>query len=101
MPATPLYKSIVERIRQAAFERGLTMCYLDDRAGVQDGYTAKVLHPDTPSGRTARWDTLQFILDATFPGGVDVMLIPRRFHPPARHRWPESEQLDMFDQLGV
>jgi hypothetical protein len=43
----------------------------DDRSGLNDGYTAKLLHPDTPSGR----QLLQYLTDALYLYGVDVYLI--------------------------
>jgi hypothetical protein len=30
------------------------------------------LHVDRPSGRQARWETLQLVVSALFPGGFDV-----------------------------
>jgi hypothetical protein len=33
---------------------------------------AKSLHPDTPSGRQSKWETLQNLIDALFPNGVHV-----------------------------
>jgi hypothetical protein len=48
-----------------------------DRAGVGDRYWSKALYPDTPSGRQARWDTLQDIVDALYPAGFDVEIRPK------------------------
>ena len=55
---------------------GLTMQVCDDIGGLQDGYVAKMLHPDAPSGRQARWETLQLLLDAIYPGGVRLRIYP-------------------------
>lgn len=49
----------------------------DDLSGVQDGYTAKMLHPDTPSGRQASWPTLDLVMRALFPDGYDIIFKPR------------------------
>src|SRR5262245_27666805 len=50
------------------------MWYLDERAGTQDGYYAKMLHSETPSGRLAGWEMLQLVTDALFPDGIGVRL---------------------------
>ncbi|MBP2290761.1 hypothetical protein [Azospirillum rugosum] len=49
---------------------------LDDRAGANDGYFAKILHADTPSGRQAGWEMLDLYAQALFPGGVSAALAP-------------------------
>lgn len=70
--ATPVYRALlleIERQRQAI---GISMDALSDEAGFADRYYAKALHPDTPSGRQARWETVQEMLDALFPGGFDI-----------------------------
>lgn len=71
-PATALYKATVAQIRVRIKELGLTMWQCDDKAGLQDGYTAKLLNPDTPSGRQAGWDTLQLLVDALWPDGFEI-----------------------------
>jgi hypothetical protein len=47
---------------------------LRDRAasGLNDGHYSHCLHVDRPSGRQARWETLQLVVSALFPGGFDV-----------------------------
>jgi hypothetical protein len=54
----------------------LAMWKVDELAGTQDGYYAKAVHADAASGRQAQWKTLQLIVDALFPQGVDVVLTP-------------------------
>ncbi|XKH38217.1 hypothetical protein ACIU1J_27490 [Azospirillum doebereinerae] len=62
------------------------MAYLDDRAGGSDGYWAKALHADTPSGRQAGWAILQDYADALFPAGCNLTALAARHidHRPAR-----------------
>jgi len=55
--------------------RGLSMWKVDELAGTQDGYYAKALHADAPSGRQAQWKTLQWIVDALFPRGFKVVVM--------------------------
>ncbi len=45
---------------------------------MQDGYTAKLLHPDTPTGRQARYETLELLLRAVYPDGYVLTIRPRR-----------------------
>ena len=51
------------------------MAVLDDKAGLQDGYYAKMLYAETPSGRNARWETVQWVIDALWPDGIGARLI--------------------------
>jgi hypothetical protein len=74
--ATAIYDAIIWELRNHIRALGLTMQQCDDCAGTQDGYVAKMLHPDTPSGRQARWETLQLVLDAVYPGGFRLRLQP-------------------------
>jgi len=72
---TPLYRAICRALQQRIIEVNVTLEECDDLAGVQDGYTAKMLNPDTFSGRQG-WQTIQWLVDALYPGGVKVMLLP-------------------------
>jgi hypothetical protein len=74
MPSTALYRAVIAEVRRQIALRGWTMWQCDERSGVQEGYTAKALHPDTPSGRQSRWETLQLLVDALFPGGLTVRI---------------------------
>ena len=59
-----------ERIKQL----GMTMEEVDERAGFQERYTAKLLHPATSSGRVARWFFMQVLADTLFPNGFVITL---------------------------
>ena len=43
---------------------------------------------DTPSGRQARWDTLQLLVDALWRNGFDLEIKERKgsYFPPSKHR---------------
>lgn len=75
--ATPLYLCIIEQLRDRIAWLGWPMWVCDSKSGLQDGYTAKVLNPDTPSGRMADWPTLQLLIDALYPDGFQLVAIPR------------------------
>lgn len=76
-PATNVYLQIIGQAHARIRRLGIPMWKCDDLSGMQDGYSAKVLHPDTPSGRQARWDTLQLLLDAIYPEGFVLTIKPR------------------------
>ncbi|MFK8251777.1 hypothetical protein [Ancylobacter terrae] len=76
-PATALYLAITAQIHQRIRRLGITMARCDDLSGLQDGYVAKLLHPDTKTGRQANWATLQLLVDAVFPDGYDIIIRPR------------------------
>lgn len=73
--STPIYDAIMWEVRKQILELGLTMKQCDDVSGNQDGHTAKMLHPDTPSGRQARWETLQNLVEAIYAGGYKVKIV--------------------------
>jgi hypothetical protein len=103
MNATPLYLAIVEQIRRQILRREWTMWKCDDRSGVQDGYTAKMIHPNTPSGRQARWHTLQDLLEALFPAGMTVELTEISPAAPIEMvHWDRMQSaLDVFFPAGL
>lgn len=74
--ATAIYAAITAQLRARIERLGLPMWKCDDLSGLQDGYTAKLLHPDTPSGRQARWETMQLLVDALFPDGYEIIIRP-------------------------
>ena len=75
---TAFYLAVIKIVERRIRALGWTMETCDDRSGNQSGYTAKMLHPGTPSGRAAQWQTLQYLLDAIFPDGVRVVITPLR-----------------------
>jgi hypothetical protein len=75
--ATALYLAIIDQLRDRIAFLGWPMWVCDDKAGLQDGYTAKLLHPDTPSGRQAGWAQIQMLVDALYPDGMAFVVIPR------------------------
>lgn len=72
MTSTALYRSLMEVIERRRLELGLSMERVNDLAGTQDGYYAKMIYPDTPSGRQARWETVDLVVEALF--GKDFVL---------------------------
>lgn len=66
MTSTALYRSLMEVIERRRLDLGLSMERVNDLAGTQDGYYAKMIYPDTPSGRQARWETVDLVVQALF-----------------------------------
>jgi hypothetical protein len=75
-PATAIYLALVTALERRIRAVGLTMQECDDAAGLQDGYCAKLLHPDTPSGRQANWPMLQLLCTAVYPEGFTLSIKP-------------------------
>jgi hypothetical protein len=76
MTPTSIYRGIMLECERRRQSLGLAMWKVDELAGTQDGYYAKAVHADAASGRQAQWETLQDIIDALFPSGVDVVIRP-------------------------
>jgi hypothetical protein len=74
--ACDLYLAIIQEIRDRMAETGLTMTECDERTGFHEGYTAHVLTPDTPTGRQARWEMLQCLIDVLWPEGFTLSIEP-------------------------
>ena len=71
-----VYRAFAAQLHDRIRRLGLPMWRCDDLSGVQDGYTAKMLHPDTPSGRQASWPTLDLMMQALYPDGYTLIIKP-------------------------
>lgn len=71
-----LYRAIVREIRRHIRQRGWTMQECDDKSGLNDGYVAKALAPETPSGRVAQYQTLDLLVEALAGAGYRVLIVP-------------------------
>lgn len=76
MTSTAIYRSIMHVIEARRGELGLSMASVNDLAGLQDGFFAKMIYPDTPSGRQARWETVQLAVEALFGKNFAVQIVP-------------------------
>jgi hypothetical protein len=73
----PFFRAIMLELERQRLSRGLSMQEICDHSGLADYYYSKALHASTPSGRQARWDSLQDLVDALFPAGYDVIIRPK------------------------
>ncbi|MFC5356420.1 hypothetical protein [Azospirillum himalayense] len=98
MAVTALYLEVVRALDARRRALGWSMAELDDRAGTNDGYFAKALHADTPSGRQAGWEILDLFSQALFPAGTRVAIAPAfrglKLPAPANQNGP-AEQLPL------
>lgn len=74
MTPTAIYRAIMLAVDERRQALGLSMWQVDEGAGTQEGYYAKALHADAPSGRQAQWATLQLIVEYLFPEGFTLRL---------------------------
>jgi hypothetical protein len=74
----PFYRAIMLEIERRRTALGISMEEATDRAGLADRYLSKAIWADAPSGRQARWDSLQDIVDALFPEGYDIEIRPKK-----------------------
>lgn len=77
MTPTPIYRSIMLEVERRRLQLGLSMDRLSEIAGIADRAYSKALWAETVSGRVARYETLQCILDVLFPDGFDVAIKPK------------------------
>lgn len=74
MTPTAFYAAVTAALDRRIRVLRWTMKTCDDRSGLQDGFTAKLLHAESPGGRQCRWETLQLLVDALYPSGVKVVI---------------------------
>lgn len=75
--ATPIYRAVMLEVERRRLQLGLSMDRLSEVAGLADRAYAKMLYPETASGRQAQWNTLQAVFDVLFADGFDVAIKPR------------------------
>lgn len=74
MASPELYAAVIWELRKQIMARGLTMQECDDLSGNQDGHTAKLLHPETKSGRQGDWETLERLAIAVYGRGFKLRM---------------------------
>lgn len=71
-----VYRAIVFAIEKQRVSLGVSMAQVNEIAGVPDGYYAKMLYPDTPSGRQAQWQQVQDVIEALFGADFALQITP-------------------------
>jgi hypothetical protein len=72
--AVPVYRAIVLELERRRIALGMSMERLSEVAGLADRAYSKMVHPEGRGGRVAQWQTLQRVVDALFPDGVDIAI---------------------------
>jgi hypothetical protein len=72
--ATSIYRAIVLELERRRIALGMSMERLSEIAGLADRAYSKMVHPEGRGGRVAQWQTLQRVVDALFPDGIDVAI---------------------------
>ena len=93
-----VYRALAAQLHDRIRKLGLPMWQCDDLSGLQDGYTAKVLHPDTSSGRQPGWLTLDLLMGALFPDGYDIIVKPRDGRRALKLTAPRNPVVDARDR---
>lgn len=75
MTSTAIYRSLMQALEGRRVELGLSMATATDMAGLPDGYFAKMIYPDTPSGRQARWEQVEVAMVALFGPNFRVDIV--------------------------
>jgi hypothetical protein len=74
MSAPPIYLATILEIERRRLARGIPMEQMSDLMGTAERSYAKLLYPDTASGRQARWETIQLAVSTLFPDGFELRL---------------------------
>src|SRR5687768_3653009 len=77
-PVPPIYRHIILECERRRQHLDISMERLSEIAGIADRAYAKLLHPDSNTGRMAQWSTLQLVCDVLFADGLDVEIRPRK-----------------------
>lgn len=82
-PSSAIYRIIMVEFERQRLARGLSMAQVDDLAGTNDGHYGHMIYPDSPTGRQARWETVQDVADALFGRGFEIQIIGSETARPA------------------
>jgi hypothetical protein len=79
-PSSAIYRALMMVFETRRVELGLSMntevVGLNDLAGAADGFYAKMIYPDTPSGRQARWETVDEFATVLFGRDYVISIVP-------------------------
>jgi hypothetical protein len=85
LTSTRIYRALMEAFETRRVELKLSMntdvIGMNHLAGAADGYYAKMIYPDTPSGRQARWETVDEFATVLFGHGYSIQIVPGELNP--------------------
>lgn len=76
-PSVAFYRALMVVFERQRLAMGYSMDEVDRIAGTQDGYFAKMLYPDTPTGRQALWPTVDIVAEALFGRDFEIVISGR------------------------
>lgn len=74
MKSSSIYRAIVVELERKRLAMGISMDMMSELMGVAERSYAKLVWPDTASGRQASWEKLQRAVDVLFADGFEVVL---------------------------
>ncbi|MGY4409126.1 hypothetical protein ACVWW4_000862 [Bradyrhizobium sp. LB7.1] len=83
-PSAAAYRAFVAVLEQRRVELGLTTAHVNDLAGLQDGFFAKLTNPDSPSGRQAGWDMLDLVMETLFGTTYQIHITAKNYKAPPK-----------------
>jgi len=114
-PSTAIYRALMIAVEARRLELELSMATVNDLAGLQDGFFSRMIYPDTPSGRQARWETVDLAMEALFGRGYTITIQPGEMRMPSMPRidkgassnalqvrhWRHRKHFQTLGQLGA
>jgi hypothetical protein len=76
MTSTAVYRAIMQVVEARRVELNISMATVVELSGVNEGYYAKMIYPDSPSGRQAQWRQVQDVLEALFGRDFEIKIEP-------------------------
>lgn len=70
----PFYRALMLELECRRQATGISMEQMNELMGNAERSYAKMLHPETPSGRLARWPTIQKAIDVLFMDGFRLRI---------------------------
>jgi hypothetical protein len=84
-PVPPLYRAMVLELERRRLAVGISMERMSELMGTAERSYAKMMHPETSSGRMVQWPTMQAVVDVLYCDGMLVRLMPMRAG--STHEW--------------
>lgn len=92
------YHAMCREIRRHLKRRRWALWKLDDAAGLQDGYSSKMLTPTSPTGRVAGYDLLDLAFTALVGRGYRILIVPADFKADLRREADRTGVQALLDE---
>jgi hypothetical protein len=81
-PSTAIYRALMVALDDRRVKLDLSMERVNDLAGLQDGFWAKMADPDTEHGRQSKWESVDLVVEALFGTDYEISIKPRNYRNP-------------------